>query len=211
MKETIALLGVGRVGGALAQTLTRAGYAVKLGVRPASDVAEVLKRCHGWAEAVALDVAASSADVIFLAVPAVSALAVARAAGPLDGKILVDCTNPVSWEDGPVLAPPPEGSVAAALAAALPGVRVVKGFNTFGAEIHLNPSVAGLPAEAYLAGDDGAALETVGAIASRAGFAPIAVGPLRNAAHLEALAILWIGLATQGGQGREFIFRLARR
>ncbi|MGE5236558.1 MAG: NADPH-dependent F420 reductase [Acidobacteriota bacterium] len=211
MDQTIAILGVGRVGGALAQTFTRAGYAVRLGVRPSADVTDVLKRCHGWAQAAPVRDAAAAADVVFLTVPAASARDAAREAGDLTGKVLVDCTNPVVWQDGPVLAPPPEGSVAAALAAALPGVKVVKGFNTFGAEIHLDPSVAGLPAEVYLAGDDGGALEIVGAIASRSGFAPIAVGPLRNAAHLEALAVLWIGLATQGGQGRGFIFRIARR
>ena len=33
------------------------------------------------------------------------------------------------------------------------------------------------------------------------------VGPLRNAAVLENLAVLWIQLATAGGLGRQFAFR----
>jgi predicted dinucleotide-binding enzyme len=37
------------------------------------------------------------------------------------------------------------------------------------------------------------------------------VGPLRNAAHLESLAILWIHLALVGGHGRNIAFKLLRR
>ena len=33
-----------------------------------------------------------------------------RLGGSLAGKVVVDCTNPISWKDGPVWAPPPEGA-----------------------------------------------------------------------------------------------------
>ena len=211
MTTTIGIIGAGSVGSALAQTLTRAGYRVQLGVRPGSDVGALLQRCGGKAVAGTVREAFAAAEVTFLCVPASAAVAVARDGGDLRRKVIVDCTNPVRWDNGPVLAPPPEGSVAAALAAAVPEARVVKGFNTFGAEVHRDPSLGGAPAEVLLAGDDGIALERVGEVASRAGFAPIVAGPLRNAALLEALAVLWIQLATAGGQGRAFVFRLARR
>lgn len=209
--ETVAIIGAGSVGGNLGVNLSRHHYQVVFGVRSAKDVSAVLRRCGGNARAASISEAAGAAGVIFLAVPASAAVDAARRAGDLGGKVLVDCTNPLSWQDGPALAPPPEGSVAAALAAAFPEARVVKGFNSFGAEIHLNPDLNGSPAEVYLAGDDGDAIEAVGTIAARCGFAPIAVGGLRNAALLEAVAVLWVYLATTGGQGREFAFRLARR
>ena len=208
---TIGIIGAGSVGAALARTLTRAGYRVQIGVRPGKDVNALLQRCGDKASAGTVREAFAAAEVTFLCVPAAAAVAVVRDGGDLRRKVIVDCTNPLRWENGPVLAPPPEGSVAAALAAAAPEARVVKGFNTFGAEIHRDPSIGGVPAEVFLAGDDGIALERVGEVAARAGFAPIVVGPLRNAALLEALAVLWIHLATAGGQGREFVFRLARR
>ena len=211
MAETIAIIGTGNVGGNLGVNLARHGYRVLFGVRPGADAGAVVQRCGGSASAVAVATAAARADVIFLAVPAGAAVAAVRDAGDLARKIVVDCTNPVEWQDGPVLAPPPEGSVAAAVAKAAPGARVVKGFNTFGAEIHLDPDIGGAPAEVLLAGDDGGAIEAVGAIATRCGFAPIYAGPLRNAALLEAFAVVWIHLATKGGQGREFAFRIARR
>jgi predicted dinucleotide-binding enzyme len=210
-KTTIGIIGTGTVGGALAQRLADAGYAVRLGVRAGKDVSRLLERCGKDAAAVAVRDVADGAEVVFLCVPASVAVAAAREVSDLTRKIIVDCTNPVSWQEGPVLSPPLEGSVAAALAEALPEARVVKGFNTFGAEIHRDPEVAGSPAEVYLAGDHGMALERVGDVAVRIGFAPITVGPLRNAALLESLAALWIYLATVGGQGREFIFRIARR
>ena len=208
---TIGIIGAGSVGAALARTLTRAGYRVQIGVRPGKDVDALLQRCGDKASAGTVREAFAAAEVTFLCVPAAAAVAVVRDGGDLRRKVIVDCTNPLRWENGPVLAPPPEGSVAAALAAAAPEARIVKGFNTFGAEIHRDPSIGGVPAEVFLAGDDGIALERVGEVAARAGFAPIVVGPLRNAALLEALAVLWIHLATAGGQGREFVFRLARR
>jgi hypothetical protein len=105
-----------------------------------------------------------------------------------------------------VPAPPPEGSAAAALAAVFPALRVVKALNHFGAEVHAHPTTLAGAAEAYLAADDADAKATVGELLASAGFAPVDAGPLRNAALLEALAALWIHLATVGGAGRRFAF-----
>src|ERR1700693_2385908 len=77
-------------------------------------------------------------DVVFLAVPAGAAAAVLEASSAIKDAIVVDCTNPVTWDAGPGVASPEEGSVAASLARKFPGVRVVKAFNTFGAEFHEN-------------------------------------------------------------------------
>ncbi len=211
MSETITVIGAGHVGGALAQTFTRHGYTVRLGTRSGAGADDVVAGCLGRAATVPVAGAAADAAAVFLCVPADAAVDALRALGDVDRAVVVDCTNPVRWDDGPVWAPPAEGSVAAALAAARPEARVVKGFNTFGAAVHADPSVGGQPAEVLLAGDDGTAVEAVGAIAAACGFAPIHAGPLRNAALLEAMAVLWIHLAMVGGQGREFVFRLARR
>lgn len=48
-------------------------------------------------------------------------------------------------------------------------------------------------------------------VAEAAGFRPHDAGPLRNATLLENLAVLWIHLASQGGKGRQFSFRLEGR
>src|SRR5205085_6992583 len=110
------------------------------------------------------------------------------------GKIVVDCNNPLTWKEGPVWAPPAEGSLAAAIGKAAPRARMVKGFNTFGAEFHADPGLAGVPADVFFASDDAEAKKTLSDVATKAGFRPIDAGPLRNASVLENVAMLWIHL-----------------
>ncbi len=213
MSTKIAIIGAGNVGGNLGATLSKAGFPVHFGVKDASkDTKELLARCGRDAHVETVEAAANWAEVVFVAVPANVAVDVARSLAPsLAGKIVVDCNNPLTWKEGPVWAPPAEGSLAQAIAKAAPKAHVVKGFNTFGAEFHANPRHAGTPADVFLAGDDAAAKKTVSDIAKQAGFVPVDAGPLRNASVLENVAMLWIHLAMAGGQGRDFTFVMARK
>lgn len=203
----VAVIGAGSVGGNLGATLSKAGFAVCFGVKEGKDTSGLLARCAGDARADSVEEAAKSADVVFLALPAEATADVARSLAPqLAGKVVVDCGNPLEWQDGPVWAPPEEGSLTAAVAKAAPGAKVVKAFNTFGAEHHADPARTGAPAVVFMAGDDAGAKTTIGEIATRAGFRAIDAGPLRNAAVLENVAMLWIHMATVGGHGRGFVF-----
>ena len=207
----IAIIGSGNVGANLGINLARHGFTLRFGLREPAKAKDVLAQCEGRAEAVGVSAAAQWADVIFLTVPANAAQDAVRSLGNVQGKVVVDCTNPLTWNDGPVWAPPAEGSVTAMLAKAFPGLRVVKGFSTFGAEFHLNPRLGGTSVDVPLAGDDADAKAQVMALAKATGFTPIDAGPLRNAAVLENLAILWIHLALKGGHGREVAFKLLKR
>jgi NADPH-dependent F420 reductase len=211
MTTKVAVIGAGNVGGNLGTRLSNSGIAVQYGVREGTDSKALLAR--GKATAASPSEAAAWADVVFMAVPATAALDVARSlANELAGKIVVDCNNPMTWKDGPVWSPSNEGSLAAAIAKAAPGARVVKGFNTFGAEFHADPMHAGAPAaQVFLASDDADAKKIVTEIATQAGFRAVDAGPLRNAAVLENLAMLWIHLALAGGQGRDFTFAMQRK
>src|SRR5690606_31044163 len=124
-----------------------------------------------------------------------------------------DCTNPVRWSGGPIWAPPAEGSVTQAIAAAHPGVRVVKAFNGFGAEFHADPKLPAIDSgvTVLIAGDDVEAKREVASVAEASGFSPVDAGPLRNAGLLENAAVLWIHLATAGGLGRDIALQLLRR
>jgi NADPH-dependent F420 reductase len=207
----VAIIGAGNVGGGLGIRLSQSGIPVKFGVKPGSDVKALLGQCKD-ASATAPEEAAAWGEVVFMALPANVAVDVARSlAGTLRGKVVVDCNNPLTWQEGPVWAPPAEGSLAAAVAKAAPGARVVKGFNTFGAEFHKEPGRAGVAAQVFLASDDKDAKKLVSDVAKHAGFDPVDAGPLRNASVLENLAMLWIHLATVGGRGRDFTFVMASR
>jgi predicted dinucleotide-binding enzyme len=210
MSTRIAVIGTGNVGGNLGARLSTAGFPVRFGVKGDKDVSDLLARCAKDASASSPADAAAWAEVVVLAVPSSVAVEVVQSL-PLAGKTVVDCNNPLIWKDGPVWTPPAEGSLAAAIAKAAPGARVVKGWNTFGAEFHADPGLAGVPADVFFAGDDEASKKTLSDIAGRAGFRPVDAGPLRNAAVLENLAILWIHLATVGKQGRDFTFVMQRK
>ena len=59
--------------------------------------------------------------------------------------------------------------------------------------------------------DDAAAKGQVIALAEAMGFKARDAGPLRNAAVLENLCVLWIQLATVGGAGRQIALRVEGR
>jgi NADPH-dependent F420 reductase len=213
MATRIAVIGAGNVGGNLGARLSKSGFPVHFGVRDDKGSAELLARCAKDAATATPEEAAQWAEVVFLAVPGLVALDVARGlAKQLEGKIVVDCNNPLTWKEGPVWNPPAEGSLAAAIAKAAPGARVIKGFNQFGAEFHADPFHAGNPgAQVFLAGDDAEAKKTLSEVATKAGFRPIDAGPMRNAAVLENVAMLWIHLALAAGHGRDFVFAMQRK
>ena len=209
--NTVAIVGAGNVGRALGERLRQAGAVVRFGVRDPVSAANTFSGPLAGVPALSPAAAAAEADIVFLAVPAAAAVDATRSAVDRTGKILVDCTNPLRWSDGPVWAPPPQGSVAQALAITFPAITVIKGFNHFGAEIHRSPDLMGGPADAFFAGDDGGAKSQLLKLAARMGFRAHDAGPLRNAALLENLAVLWIQLATSGGVGRNFSFRIDER
>jgi NADPH-dependent F420 reductase len=205
---TIGIIGTGNVGGALGTRFAQSGFPVIFGSR--GDASELVAKAGSNARAASQELAAREADVVFLAVPANVAVDVASKL-PLEGKIVVDCNNPLKWDAGPVWTPPAEGSLAAAIAKVAPGARVLKAFNQFGAEFHADPNIGTTVVDVFIAGDDAAPKQTVSELATKAGFSPIDAGPLRNAAVLENVAMLWIHLALAGGQGRNIAVKLLHR
>lgn len=207
---TVAVIGAGNVGAAIARRLADAGADVTLGVRTPQPVAPKFEP-HGVTVAT-IEAAIAGARVVFLAVPGKVAVDVARQhADALRRKILVDCNNPVGrGPAGPAWDPPTEGSLAAAIAAVVPDTDVVKGFNAFGAEFHADPDIAGRPVDVMLAGSQ-AGQGPVRRLAEAAGFHPVDAGPLSNASLLENLAVLWIHLAVSQGRGRGWAFTMTTR
>lgn len=212
---TITILGTGNVGRALAARLQAAGHALRFGVRQVEKARQELGPGFESSFVGAANEAVQGSAFVLVAVPAAAALgaltACDGATGALSGLIIIDATNPLRWENGPVWNPPAEGSMTAAIAAAFPHARVVKAFNHFGAEIQADPAMAHGAADAFVAGDDAATRQQVMAIVNSMGFEAVDAGPLRNAAVLENLAVLWIHLATVGGRGRQFAVRLEGR
>jgi NADPH-dependent F420 reductase len=133
-------------------------------------------------------------DVVVLAVWYAAADDVlGRYRDQLDGKVVVDITNPIDVDAFEPLKLD-AGSAAQEIAARAPGAKVVKAFNTTFAGTLGDGQVAGQPLDVLIAADDGDAKETVSRIVTDGGLRPIDAGPLKRARELEALGYLHMAI-----------------
>jgi len=208
----IGIIGAGNVGGALGKGWAAAGHEIKFGVRDRAkpEVTALVKQIGSAASASSVAEAAGFGDVVVLTTPWNATQAAIQSAGNLAGKIVVDCTNPLK-PDLSGLAIGPETSAAEQVAQWARGARVVKCFNTTGADNMANPKYGNDRAVMFLAGDDAGTKNIVTKLGEDLGFEMIDNGNLASSRMLESLAVLWIHLAFQGGLGRDFAFKLMRR
>lgn len=207
----IAIIGAGNVGGRLGKRLAARGHHIIFGVRDpsAARVQGLLEEIGSSAAAASIGDAAAASMTIILAVPWDAAEEVVREAGDLVGKILVDTTNPIAA--GFELALGHTTSAAERIAGWSDGARVVKAFNTLGAEHLEDPRFGSEALNMFICGDDSEAKAVVGGLAEELGFEVVDAGPLSSARLLEPLAMLWIRLAQAEGEGRDIAFKLLRR
>lgn len=200
----IAIIGAGNVGKALGQGWARAGHDVVFGLRHAAGREVPAGRAAEIPDAV------RDAAVVVLATPWPAVESALAAAGPLAGKILIDCTNPLLPELRGLAVGTTE-SAAERIAALAPGARVVKAFNTTGAGNMANPRYGSASLTMLYCGDDTDAKHTVRELIVALGFAPEDAGALHAARYLEPFAMLWIHLAYRVGLGPGFGLQLLRR
>ena len=207
----IAVLGTGNVGGVLGTRWAQKGHRVVFGSRaPAGDrVRSLLQNAGNGAKALGINEAAQSSDVVLLATPWSEAERVVRGAGDLRGKILIDCTNPLS-SDLKRLELGHDTSASERIAAWAANARVVKAFNTVSAAVMANPIIGGQKATLFFCGDDEDAKLAVQQLAEDLEFEAVDAGPLEMARYLEPLAMLYIRLAI-AGWGSSCAFKIIRR
>lgn len=211
-KRSIAILGAGNVGGALARVWSAAGHEVTFGLpAPQSEKSRAaVSKLGGKVRAASNSEAAAAAQVIALCVPWPAAQEAIRQCGNLGGKIIVDCTNPLK-ADLQGLTIGTSTSAAEQVAGWASGAKVVKAFNTIGAADFGNAQFGAQRADGFCCGDDAVSKSAVRELIDAAGLDPVDVGPLRNARWLEAMAMLWIDLAVNQRQGSDHGFKLLRR
>lgn len=133
----IGIIGAGNVGGTLGLGWAKRGHEVVFGVRDCADpkLKELLAAAGGRAKATPVREAAAGSDVVVLTVPWPAAEDALRNAGALSGKILLDCTNPLTPDlSGFTHAHTTSGGEQ--VAAWAPGARVVKIFQHHGLRQH---------------------------------------------------------------------------
>jgi len=139
--------------------------------------------------------AAWEADIIILAVPyAAEKEMAAKIKEVANQKIVISIANPLNESyDGMLTAP--DTSAAEELQKLLPNAKVVKAFNTVFAADFATPVIAGQQADAFVAGNDGDAVQTVSDLVANAGFNPIVAGNLTTSRTLENMTLLLIQLS----------------
>jgi 8-hydroxy-5-deazaflavin:NADPH oxidoreductase len=134
--------------------------------------------------------AAAEADVVIAAVPWEGHRELlAGLSAELAGKVVVDCVNPLGFDErGAYPLPVPEGSAAQQAAAVLPDSTVVGAFHHVSAVLLLDPAVDRIDLDVLVLGDDRAATDTVAALAAQIpGMRGVYGGRLRNCGQVEAL------------------------
>lgn len=197
----ITLIGAGNMGSAFVKQLTRAGHAVRITARDLAK-AQALAATYPGATAASAPEALVGADVVIVATGYADAVPALRALGSLDGKVVIDITNPLT-ADYMGLTLGYTTSAAEEIAKALPGAEVVKAFNTLFAQVLADgPAFADdQVAPVFVASDSDRAKQTAKALAESFGFAVIDAGGLKNARYLEPLAGLNIYLGYGAGLG----------
>ena len=184
--------GTGDQGRGLARRLAMAGNRMIIGSRDPGRAAAAAASVGSPPQVTgaANEEAARAADLVIAAVPWEGhADLLSRLAGPLEGKIVVDCVNPIVFDArGCYAIGVPEGSAAEQAAAVLPGSTVVGAFHHVSATLLLDPEVTELDQDVLVLGDDRHATDLVQALAERIpGVRGVYAGRLRNCGQVEAL------------------------
>jgi len=190
---TIGILGgTGDQGRGLARRLALAGNPVIIGSRSAERAVAAAQDLGAdlGIRGMANPAAAAAADVVIVAVPWEGHGDLLRSlAATLAGKIVIDCVNPLGFDQrGCYPLPVAEGSAAQQAAAVLPGSVVVGAFHHVSAVLLLDPEVASVDLDVLVLGDDRSATDLVQALAARIpGVRGVYAGRLRNCGQIEAL------------------------
>lgn len=215
----IAVLGTGTVGNTIGSRLVELGHDVRMGSRMAGNEKAqefVQKHPDGHASAGTFEDAASFGELVFHCTKGEHAIEVLKQAGSgLNGKILVDISNPLDFSHGmpPVLIPALSNtnSLGEEIQRTFPDVRVVKTLNTMWCGLMVNPMLIGNGNHVnYLCGNDAEAKNTVKALLNAFGWKPenlLDLGDISNARATEATLPIWLRVygATQTGA---FNFRI---
>jgi predicted dinucleotide-binding enzyme len=192
----VGVLGSGAVGQALADGFLKHGHEVMRGSRDPG-------KLDGWrsgagpkARTGTFAEAARFGEVVVLAVKGTAAgAAVDACAGGLDGKVVIDTTNPIAD------APPEKGvvrfftgpneSLLEQLQRRAPSARFVKAFSSVGSALMVDPKLAGGRPTMFVCGDDEGARRQVVSVLDQFGWEVEDMGVAAAARAIEPLCMLW--------------------
>ncbi len=205
----IGIIGTGNMGGGLGKAWAARDNRVFFSARDAGKAQAAAKAAGHGAQSGTVAEAVKFSDVVLLATPWGSVQEALRSAGPLTGKVIIDCTNPLAADMS--LAVGHNTSGAEEIAKWASDAKVVKAFNHVLAQVVAGPKIGEQNATVFYCGDDAAAKDVVKKLIADIGFEPVDAGPLKNARYIEPLAGLAIQLAYGQKMGTDLAIKLIRR
>jgi len=201
----VAIIGVGKVGGALAQKWAFNGHEIFLGLRdpndPKNQIWDKKRRIskHTTTEAI------NMSEVVLIALPIPQVVDTLKGLGDLSAKVVIDATNAVFTK------PQPYQHTTEALLR-INNAPAVKCFNSTGYENMIDTRYGDYAADMFMAGDNAKGKEVVAQLTKDAGFeACYDFGGADKVPLLEQFALAWINLAMMQKQGRDFAFKVLNR
>ena len=176
----IAVLGVGHIGSTVGRLWHAAGHEVTFAARDDTDAKDLAAELGPPAHAATVAGAVAAADIALVAVPGPAVTDLLTAAGPLDGKVVIDAAN-MMGQDRLSL-----GQLAGAFKAA----RWVRAFNTLQARVLAEENHRQPRWVLFLSGDE-QAKPAVAVLIADAGFEPLDLGGIEDSQYQEPGSALW--------------------
>jgi hypothetical protein len=192
----VGILGSGGVARTLATGFLKHGHQVSIGSRNPDKLADWVSDNPGGSSATFAG-AAEFGEMVVLAVKGTASMEALQLAGAanLDGKTVVDATNPIEE------APPEKGvlrfftktneSLMEQLQAEFPKAHLVKAFNSVGSGLMIDPHFEGGRPTMFICGNDEPAKQAVTAILDQFGWETADMGEVESARAIEPLCMLW--------------------
>jgi predicted dinucleotide-binding enzyme len=197
----IGILGTGVVGQTIGSKLVQLGHDVMLGSRTATNdkAAQWVADNGNHAKQGTFADAAGFGEIVFNCTSGQASLAALSSAGAanLDGKIIVDVSNPLDFSQGfpPTLSVCNTDSVAEQIQSAFPNSKVVKSLNTMTAAVMVNPALVPGEHDIFVSGNDADAKRQVSDLLRSFGWRTIIdLGDVTSARGAEMILPLWLRL-----------------
>jgi predicted dinucleotide-binding enzyme len=195
----IGVLGTGDVGTNLASKFAELGHEVMLGSRDAAKAKGLVKKMGRKASGGTFADAAAFGEVVFNCTNGSGSLEALKSAGAknLNGKLLVDVANPLSFAGGQMsLTVANTDSLGEQIQRAFPRAKVVKALNTMNFRVQTNPKILHGESDAFICGNDQGAKAEVAEILGWFGWkSVIDLGGIDRARGMEAILLIWFAIA----------------
>lgn len=202
----LTFIGIGNVGFAIANNLQKKGYDIIVANNDGNSetVKKALEQNLNFS-AKKIQEAIDEADVVFLATPFQANEEILKNL-IFNGKVLVDCTNPVGMGISHGLKSEISGSEKVQEWA--PDAKVVKAFTIYGFENFIDSDYQNYNVKPLMmiAGNDKDAKNIVSKINTDMGYETLDTGKLDQALHLEHMTLLWVKMVRRDGHHPNFVW-----